>query len=79
MNADMSGAPDIVVLKDTTHTARKRHPCGVCGGTIHSGDRYSAVAVVTDGDFEYFRMHISQQCHHGGCPVGGLWKEDQPR
>jgi hypothetical protein len=57
-----------MALFTTEHTARKAHECGLCGGPIESGQRYT-MQVVSPGDVEVdnTRWMRTRVCLGGNC------------
>lgn len=58
-------APDIRILWDKVHTARKPHLCDGCGDEIAPGSRYRSVGLIMDG------ARLTQKTHGEGpttCP-----------
>lgn len=49
-------------VRVSEHTARKRHRCAACGGSIQPGDRYRALFSLDedwhDGRFLYWKAHL---------------------
>ena len=46
-----------MLLRETTHTARKPHQCAGCLQTIAPGEKYVRWAGLTDGDFGTCAYH----------------------
>jgi hypothetical protein len=49
--------PDVRVLWDKTHAARRPHLCSLCDEEIPAGARYRSLGQIVDGDFEVMKMH----------------------
>lgn len=56
------GAPQQRTLSERTVVARKRHKCDSCPRPIEAGTRYYRIALMNDGDFEFWRMHSKYGC-----------------
>ena len=46
----------------STHTARKKHVCNLCGGLINEGERYDSEFCVDDGLAYTFKAH--EKCNY---------------
>jgi PHP family Zn ribbon phosphoesterase len=51
------GAPHIVEISKSWHSARKDYRCLVCGGTIKKGSRYYRSVYLCDGAFTCDKAH----------------------
>lgn len=50
----------MLILRDDTHKARKRHSCDSCCGTIEPGETYHRQQSVSGGDAWTYKAH--QRC-----------------
>lgn len=64
-------APDVVMLWDRTHTARKSRECQMCHEQIEIGQRYQSTGMRVDGVFEHWVRHENGERYPSGCPKLG--------
>lgn len=51
-------APQTVMLRASTHTARKAHECDCCKRPILPGERYRCDVILSDGELQQGRRHV---------------------
>lgn len=61
-------APDVRVLWDKCHTARRPHLCDRCNEEISPGTTYRSIGHVIDGVFETMKMHGAVGGYPSSCP-----------
>lgn len=54
--------PQMHVLWDKRHTARKAHLCAICDEEISPGSRYRSVGMIYEGVFEVQKTHFPVNC-----------------
>lgn len=65
---DPNDAPEVLVLWDRAHTARKPRECSMCNEAINPGEKYHSTGMRVDGVFEHFVRHQYGERYPSGCP-----------
>ena len=70
-------ADSIKVLRTTTHTARKAHPCTICEGQIQPGQRYQLDALLDSGTFSLNRHHLDGAECQEAAKLRKAWEKER--
>lgn len=61
-------APDVRLLWHKRPVARKPHLCDHCNDEIAPGTRYESIGLLSDGTFQFEKLHLFAHHCPSGCP-----------